>query len=435
MRKWSTYFSVTVFLFSTMLLAQKPTPQPPTAPRNGGSPYPTGLPQGAPGRNSQIPDGWNVDNEHYRFRAPITRERLAGPENLTKPVTVGELEDILTTNRKTPDAKLAAILNQLALTERASSATVSHWNDMFTGPLSRQAILALADGSAFLSLPANAISATPAPTQVEQRRMMKLIGAYLGKNLAGLPNFLAVRRTTYFEDWPSNVDWPSEQVATLSTAPSDPARLRNRTFFVLGATTSALTFRDGQAMVGPEKSAKPNTDTYSSRLSISGEFGPILSGVLSDAAQSKLFWRGWEQGTDGPRAVFRFEVPQEKSHYAVNLSGSIKAKNEIVGYNGEIAVNPSDGSILRLTVVAQVNPDHPVEAANIAVEYGRVEINGQSYICPVHGVALSKIAIPGVRTKAQNLVAPLQTQLNDISFEQYQPFRADAQHARQSKQD
>jgi hypothetical protein len=63
--------------------------------------------------------------------------------------------------------------------------------------------------------------------------------------------------------------------------------------------------------------------------------------------------------------------------------------------------------------------------ADIAVEYGRVEIGQRFYTCPVHGVALSKVPLHAARGAKQDQATALQTQLNDVSFQQYHVFRGD----------
>lgn len=367
-----------------------------------------------------------VDSNRYMFRISVDRETLAGPENITKPLSMVELEDKLASNLNTGDTKLAELLSGFTLTERVNAARLARWKATFKGTETRQVLTALADASTFSPLPAQDLSKAPAPSLADQRRMMSLIGAYLGKTLSGLPNFLAERRTTYFEDWPSNVDWPAASLKSAITDPNDPARWRNRPFYSAGTINRPVTYRDGQEVIEKKWFSASNLNPYGARLTTSGEFGPILNGVLTDAAQSKLFWSAWEQSSEGALAVFRFEVPKEKSHYAVKLPGApASSEGQIVPYRGEIAVKPADGSILRLTVMAQMGSEESVQAANIQVEYGRVKIGGKTYICPIHGVALSKVPVPGLRKKVQLSTAPLQTQLNDISFEKYRVFRGD----------
>ena len=81
-----------------------------------------------------------------------------------------------------------------------------------------------------------------------------------------------------------------------------------------------------------------------------GAFGPVLGLVLVDAAENKLAWGHWEQGANGPLAVFRYSVPKDSSHYEVRYCCVAAAYgmesnsfNVMSGYHGEIAVDPASG--------------------------------------------------------------------------------------------
>jgi hypothetical protein len=197
--------------------------------------------------------------------------------------------------------------------------------------------------------------------------------------------------------------------------------MRNRTFHAAGDLKRGVTYRNGEE-VQPKNSF---TNRYGAHLTTNGEFGPILIAVLNDAARSKLEWSGWEQSKDDVLAVFRFDVAADKSHYSVHMPTVSQQDRRTVPYGGEIAVRPADGAIERLTVMAHMAAESDVRAANIMVEYGPMEIGGKIYLCPVHGVGMAKVPITRVRAKQQNASAPLQTQVNDVVFENYHVFRSD----------
>lgn len=124
-----------------------------------------------------------------------------------------------------------------------------------------------------------------------------------------------------------------------------------------------------------------------------GEFGPILSTVLLDAANSQLARSHWETLDAGPVAVFRYCVSNKKSHYDLGFSYSVDqstAYHWLPGYHGELAIDPLTGSILRLTAVADLTVNSPLDLASIMVEYGAVEIAGKNYICPLRSVAVAQ---------------------------------------------
>jgi hypothetical protein len=150
--------------------------------------------------------------------------------------------------------------------------------------------------------------------------------------------------------------------------------------------------------------------------------------VTHDVVRSNhVTWSHWEQGANGPLAVFKYEVTSELSHYAVGAEddGSV----EFPAYHGEIAAEPATGTILRITVVADRRPTelNPAFESAILVEYGPVTIGGNSYICPVRAVATSKESTLEKAALAENfLPSSLMTFVNDVSFTQYHVFRAES---------
>ena len=383
-------------------LVQKSPPPPP--------------PSGSPGSITPVPV-FNPPVDYNGLQRQMDEERMNSPEPATTSVTIAEMEKTLADNRRSGDGRVAAILTKLTLTERANTARLSRWNSESPGPQTRQVLMALADGSAFLPLPAEDIPAAPVPSLAERRRMVAAFAKFLSLTLPGLPNFRATRLTTYFEDRPP-------RQLPLSTDAASTETLRNRPMHVVGTSRLQVAYVVGHEVM-ERNSGFEDAKLYASRFTTAGEFGPILYGVMLDAAESKIVWARWESGADGPLAVFRFEAPRDKSHFSLKPPGAAKPQEQFVGYRGEFAVNPSDGAIVWLSVVASPTPGDAMAEADIAVEYGRVEIGQRFYTCPVHGVALSKVPLSAERAATQDQPVPLQTQLNDVSFQQFHIFRGD----------
>ena len=184
-------------------------------------------------------------------------------------------------------------------------------------------------------------------------------------------------------------------------------------------SSAIVTYRDGR-----EVPASHGTAHRYLGLTTEGEFGPILTVVLGDAMHSSIVWGYWQQNGDTRLAVFRYQVPAEKSHYLVEYreSGLVRS---YPAYHGEIAVDPATGSIFRISVVSEpVMPFEPV-ASGILVEYSSVILGDRAYIVPLHGVALSKVPVlPGPETPP-TAVTPMQIRLNDVAFTRYRLFRAE----------
>jgi VWFA-related protein len=341
-------------------------------------------------------------------------------------ITVQELEQVLSAAHGKPDAEIARQLSGIELTERLSPARLAHWEASLPGSESRQALLTLADVSEFLDLPASEVPATGAPDRDAQRQIIVLALHYVANTIHQLPNFLATRVTTSFQDVPQTA--------------INPVYLPLHS---VDRSSVTVLYRDRREVVdsGARKDKKSQP---AAPLATWGVFGPLLGRVLVDAAQGTLAWSHWEQGAAGPEAVFRYKVPKEKSHYEVGYCCAPgEKKNRVLeqmpGYHGEIAINPADGTIFRVTLQADLEPPGPVVQADVMVEYGPREIGGKTYICPVRSVSLQLDSVPAAiadddgRNTRDDLLERLlnspetvQTLLNDVVFEQYHLFRSHA---------
>ena len=354
----------------------------------------------------------------------LTLAGIVFPAFAANRVTVEQLQQVLAAAKTKPDAELARQLSGLELTERLSSTSLARLQATLPGESARQALVELADASAFLEPPAAEIPSRPKPAIAEQRRMLALTVAYVVKTIPQLPNFIATRNTNRFEDTPA---------------------LQSGAYFVpyqalhpVGVTTATVFYRDGQEVIDTGAAKKP--PSIAEGLTTVGVFGLIQSTVLLDAAQNKLAWKGWEQGPEGPQAVFSYAVPREKSNYEVNYCcvaeqaatyvANTKPFRRVVGYHGDIAIDPAEGTIRRLVAEADLNPTDPVVRAAIMVEYGPIDLGGNTYFCPARSVSIARAQSlqfdPTFKFPLANHLQPLKTSLNDVAFEQYHVFRADA---------
>ena len=354
---------------------------------------------------------------------------LASPAIAAERLGVAQLESILTNAKAEQDDALATRLASLELTERFSSVRLGHWISALPGSHSQRALVGLADRSAFLVPPQDELPATPAPELSEQKRMMGLAAAYVGKAIPQLPRFIASRTVTHFEDNPSTV-------RTSSWAETDSLR-------PVRISRTAVLYRNGEEVLEPglfkiaAKAADKTGKSNDAGLRTWGTFGPILGIVLVDAAENKLEWARWEKGASANLAVFRYAVPKARSHYEVRyccVATAFGLENkpfaEMSAYDGEITIDPATGIIQRLSIEAELGPNEPISRAALVVEYGPVELGGASYMCPTRSVSFS---LAQTLRKTQDntgrswtIMGPQQLLLNDVTFSEYHLFRSDS---------
>jgi hypothetical protein len=363
---------------------------------------------------------------------------MVSPAYAAKRVSIAQLEQTLTAIHGKPDAQIARQLSELELTERLNPAKLAQWQKEFSGSDTRQALIALADQSAFFDPPPAENPTTAAPDADSQRQLLQQAEQRVAETLTKLPNFFADRKINLFEDTPAH-----QGPASVSSA-----YVPYRPLHQVAKFSSTVLYRDHKEVVDWGDQKIDESDEVALSLLTTGEFGPILHMVLADGGQGTLTWSHWEQSAAGQEAVYRYSVPKGKSHYQTQFccipAGSNHVYKEFSGYHGEITLDAINGTIHRLTLQADQKSPNPMTKTNLMVEYAPVEIGGKTYICPVRSVALA-LAQPQARSQSgladyvgflglhgsgeESNSMPetsLQTLLIDVTFEKYHMFRSES---------
>jgi hypothetical protein len=338
-------------------------------------------------------------------------------EGAAQRVTVDELRQILTQQRAAhlSDDQMVSQLGSLELTERLSEATLDQIEAEFNpGVRTIAQISVLADLSAFLEPPSHEVLDKAPPSAMEQQQMLVAVENFATVTLKHLPDFLATRTTRNLEDVPILTGDLSAQSE----------------MHPIGSSVREVAYRNGLefASTGLGAAKQGLVDAPSPGLSSSGEFGPVLATIMSDSAAGEITWSHWEQTSAGPSAVFRFAVPKESAHYMIDFccsrdpeTGAMDSYRGEPAYRGSITVNASTGSVIRLTLEADLESLDPTEHFSLVVRYGNVEIGGRNLICPLASAVVFRTVILA-RRKTWNVI-----HLNQVSFSNYRRFGSTAQ--------
>jgi hypothetical protein len=355
------------------------------------------------------------------------------PTQNAKSVSIDQFEQLLNTLQGKSDGKVAHEISGVALANRVSPTQLARWETAFPGVHTHEELVKLTDQADFFDPPGADVPRIPEPDEDTKEKMLSLVTDYVKTETKRLPNFSAKRETTHFEDEPS-------QLALLRSRDSAPASMTlqarlggtnaNKTNYVplhvTGTYSTMVTYRDGQEVRDTDSEKGAKTGPAPGGLYSSGEFGPILYVVVGDAFRSEVFWLRWEQGPGDPAAVFRYQVPAMHSSFTVMISVGGKMVQLHPGYHGEIAIDPATGAVLRMSIVAALEPPYQEMQAAVTVEFAPVTIGDRTYIGPVHAVTLSKFPIPGAVGDPEATTVTVQTQLNDVTFTKYHLFGSEA---------
>ena len=360
---------------------------------------------------------------------------FALPCAAAKRMSVVQLEKLLTSDTPShkKDIDIAKHLAEVEMTERISQGTYAELRArLVSQPKAALALRLLTDESQFLELPASETMGGATPGSTEQARLLEAARGFALQTLPGLPNFLATRTISLYDDTPYALkkgDWP--QRAGLHPD---------------GASNTEISVTRERANQPPRQGSA----VWGSKLGLvsGGEFGTTLGMILSDMAGGTVSWNYWERAPGGLLAVFHYSVPVDASHFELisayqreaNLEGysapsggrgvaSIGVRQNVhptnvlvdrtkVAYHGLIWINSANGTIERLTLVADTEKGLPFRRAAMMVQYGPVEIAGSTYICPVRSLALSE-ALANAESLAGN--APTKW-LNETVFTNYHRF-------------
>jgi VWFA-related protein len=365
-----------------------------------------------PGVRARTNTGY-YDQPAYYDQVPVPAKR----------VTVDALEKMLKNSHGQSEAELARKLSDVVLSERLSSERLLTWKGRVRGAKAWTALVALADASAFLAPPAAEIVADSAPDPAAQQAMLAKAGDYVDKTIPKLPDFFATRTTTRFEQP------PGKEGQTWKTATGEQG-LRQA-----GSWEATVHYRNGFEEVDAKAVKGKSVEQEQGRLKTRGTFGPILSVVMTDTVHGHMVWSRWEQSVDGRRAVFRFEVPNAESDYEVSYRGILAdgvgtgVFQRKTGYHGEITIDPESGTVLRLTVEADLEPNQPIDRSSILAEYGPVEIGGKTHICLVRSIAIVRVRkIFDMEDWGEGFTVygPFENMLDDLAFERYHMFLGEA---------
>jgi hypothetical protein len=365
------------------------------------------------------------------------------PAGAAKRLTVAQLEKTLeaANEKHRADEELVRLLGEAVLTERLTAATRERLStSLHPGPKAALALQLLGDQSAFLDPPAVELPAAPAPDAATEQRILDAARGYVVKTLPRLPDFFATRTTYSFDNGPQVLkanEWPVRAGMHL-----------------VGTSSIEITYRDDQLQTRTLQPVKAATGSPAmpqpQGLQTRGEFGMILAMIVVDTAKGQLSFHHWERAPGGSIAVYHYSVPKSASTYSVDYcctslgpsgrqvggrhSGSgllvnspgdpTNSFHKTPGYHGSLFIDPASGTIVRITLEAEMGSG-PVSRLASVIEYGPMVIGDRRYICPLWSMALTEAqdnsslgGSPAVATDPYTGVNTI-VQVNETSFTNY----------------
>jgi len=320
-----------------------------------------------------------------------------------KKISVQQLKDLLVSlqQAKKTDQEVADTLQQVDLSEELTGKTMSSMSTLIPGPLTGERIEIMEGQGAFLAPEPADLFAAPAPEVAVQKTILAKATDYAIKTYMQNPHLSVIKSSLRFQD--------------ESKRSSDSGV---HTFNLLNSSMKLIDKRldPVETDKGIEKPAASRAKTkwgLNGQIS-EGEPGPNLGAVLEEASSDgKIDWLRW-QSIDGKQiAVFSFAVGKKRSHFDVsyccfpkteiqnvNFGGltpggiqsisSFVPFRKVVGYHGELFIDPATGTIVRIITRAELKPTDFVFREEMRIDYGPVVVSGKEYVLPRASFTISE---------------------------------------------
>ena len=370
-----------------------------------------------------------VDGSALKVRAPTGYYNepvyFDNPRPGIEKVTVAQLEELVHAQ-----TDLGRKLANLELTERLSTPRLDALLRVIHGERERQTLTADADLSLALAPPSDEIVNRPPPAVGEQRAILERTFGYLNEAIPRLPQFSALRNTVRFEEPPTR----NEEIWKMPH--------EDQTLHFATEEHATVLYQEGHEVVEKkQKLGKRHLIAGRARgLETWGTFGPILAYVVTAATTrpSTVSWKRWERGKYGDLAVFSYRIAGPNIKHEITYcclpegDGTTVYRNKADAY-GEFALNPDTGAIMRIVINGDLDeerdPDVPIIRSQLIVEYGPVELGGDTYICPQRSVAISRGRSERILHEWGmdfTVYGYFETMINDVTFGDYHKFGGEA---------
>ena len=359
----------------------------------------------------------------------------AMPAWCAKKITVDELKNTLATMHQAnkADADVANALKQLELSEQLTRSMMNSLVADVPGPLSTEQIYVLEARSAALPPPTSDLPSTAAPDATTQKAILDKAADYVSKTYGQLPALSATKTTIRFQDnveaaAPSSGMHGSAQDISTGSAFVSPYQF----IHYINSTDAKVASEHGAEKMPSEKDKTP----WGANKMIALETpDPSLESVFSEAqgAEAIKFLR-WETVNGKPAAVFSFDIPKKKGHYALDVccfpdveqAGSVHFSGQMgtgvpggaaasgggakgnfqtstnwndykatVPYRGEFFIDPDSGIVVRMITEAELKPSEVVHQVDERIDYGPVTVGGKTVVVPVRTIVNTEVVPNG----------------------------------------
>lgn len=325
---------------------------------------------------------------------------LSAATKLTVEQLVGFVRSAI--QQKQPDKQVAAYLATVSLSERLDDRTIEDLRGQGAGPKTVEALKVLGAGSQTLPAPSTPTPTPPPPPPLpppspeEQGKVIEQAREYAMNYTKSLPDFLCTQVTRRYVDPHGAQFWGLEDTLTAHVS------------YVEHKEEYKLMSRNGQMAT--------NSSIWSvGGANSAGEFGSMMAEIFDPKTEASFRWERWATLRGRRAYVYAYQVaqPRSKWHVAYGRDSAGGSKAETVpGYHGLVFVDRDLLAVLRITLVAELPPDFPMQQVEDTLDYDLATISGHEYLLPLRAVVLMREGTHHSK--------------NEVEFRLYRKFSAEA---------
>jgi hypothetical protein len=307
--------------------------------------------------------------------------------------------------KKDPDKEVAAYLATVSLSERLDDRTIEELRALGAGPRTVEALKTLRTASQTLRAPSQPTPTPPPPpppppleppSAEEQGKVIEQARGYAMNYTKSLPDFLCTQVTRRYVDPHSAQIWGLEDTLTAHVS------------YVDHKEDYKLMTRDGKSVT--------NSSIWSvGGANSAGEFGSMMAEIFDPNTEASFRWERWATLRGRRAHVYSYQVSQPRSQWHVTYghdSGGGSKAETVPAYHGLIFVDRDLLAVVRITLVAELPSDFPMQQVEDTLDYDLAAISGHEYLLPLRAVVLMREGTH--RSK------------NEVEFRLYRKFTAEA---------
>ena len=278
--------------------------------------------------------------------------------------------------QKQPDKAVAEYLATVTLSERLDDHTIDDLRARGAGPKTVEALKALGTASRNLAPPAQPTPTPPptapldAPGAEEQGKVIQQARDYAMNYTKSLPDFLCTQVTRRYVDPHGTQFWGLEDTLTAHVS------------YVDHKEDYKLMTRNGQT-------AKSSSIWSVGGANSAGEFGSMMAAIFDPKTEATFHWERWATLRGRRAYVYSYQVVQERSGWHVTSGGhdaTSPAAETVPGYHGLIYVDRDLLAVVRITLVAELPADFPIQQVEDTLDYDLATISGHEFLLPLRAV-------------------------------------------------